>query len=460
MSWYKWFGGAPVLRPTSRHAARREPVSRRAFLGGGAAMIGLPYLVSLVPREARAVAAADPVRLLYWYGPCGIRMEHWVPSATGTGYDLPRILAPLANVQSKVSVLTGLANRAAQVPVAGDHARGTGSFLTCEEVRLTDGADILNGQSADQFVAQALAGTTPFNSLELGTTGGSSIGNCDSGYSCAYTRNISWLDEDTPMPKMTDPRLVFDRLFAGYDTEMTQEAIERRKRWRTSVLDHALDDTNTLMPKLSRSDQAKLDEYLTGLRELEVRIELADQGTCVPGDRPDDAYDYQEVTTAMIDLQVKALECDLTRVITFMLENGGSYRSFDFLGVTGAHHELSHHQSDPTKLEALSVIGTWQMQQFAYLLEQLDGIEESNGSTLLDNVLAYFSSEISDGDRHNHDDLPVLLAGLGGGYAPAGQHKRYSSEQPVANLYIAMAEAAGVAMGPFGQDGTGPLDLS
>lgn len=460
MSWSKWFGGAPVRRPTSRHSARREPLTRRAFLGGGAAVIGLPYLVSLMPRDARAVAATDPVRLAYWYAPCGFRMEHWVPNATGTGYDLPRILGSLAPVQAKTTVLTGLANRAAQVPVAGDHARGTGSFLTCEEVRLTDGADILNGQSADQFVAQALAGQTPFNSLELGTTGGSSVGNCDSGYSCAYTRNISWLDEDTPMPKMTDPRLVFDRLFAGYDTEQTQEAIDRRIRWRTSVLDHTLADTNDLMPRLSRSDQAKLDEYLTGLRELEIRIANAGAGECVPGDRPDDAFDYQDVMVAMIDLQVKALECDLTRVISFMMENGGSYRSFDFLGVTGGHHELSHHQGDAVKNEGLSVIGEWEIQQFSDFLQKLDAIEESNGNTLLDNTLAFLSSEISDGDRHNHDDLPVLLAGSGGGYAPPGQHKDFGSEQPIANLYIAMAEAAGVAMGPFGQDGTGPLDLS
>lgn len=461
MSWSKWFGGAPVQRPTSRHASRRHvPVSRRAFIGGGAAVIGLPFLASLMPREARAVGAADPVRLMYWYLPCGIHMADWVPNATGTGYDLPRILAPLSTVQSKVSVLTGLANRAAQVPVAGDHARGTGSFLTCEEVRLTDGADIQNGQSADQFVASALAGTTSFNSLELGTTGGGSTGNCDSGYSCAYSRNISWADEDTPLPKTTDPRLVFDRLFAGFDTTMTQEAIDRRKRWRSSVLDHSLADTNALMPRLSYSDKAKLDEYLTGLRDLEIRIQNAGAGECLPGDRPDDAFDYEQVTRAMIDLQVKAVECDLTRVITFMMENGGSYRSFEFLGVTGGHHELSHHQSDPAKLESLAVINTWEIEQFAYLLEQLDGITEASGSTLLDNSLVYLSSEISDGDRHNHDDMPVLLAGGGGGYVVPGQHKRYSSEQPMANLFIAMAEAAGVAMGPFGQDGVAPLDLS
>ena len=211
MSWSQGWGGG----------ARRGPVSRRAFLGGGAAVVGLPFLESLVPRAARAQSVSDPVRLAFWYVPCGIRMEHWRPTRTGAGYDLPRILQPLAPIQSKVNVLTGLANRAAVVPVAGDHARGTGSYLSCRTVALTDGEDIANGQSIDQAVATQLAGLTSFASLELGTTGGASIGNCDSGYSCAYVRNIAWADEDTPLPKMTDPRLVFDRLFAGFDPSMT-----------------------------------------------------------------------------------------------------------------------------------------------------------------------------------------------------------------------------------------------
>lgn len=454
MTWSKWFGGDTGLVP----GRRRVPVSRRAFLGGGAAVVALPFLESL--RGAHAVTAPVPVRTLFWYLPCGIRMEHWRPEATGFGYDLPRILAPLAPHQGKVSVISGLANRAASVPVAGDHARGTGSFLTCMECRLTDGSDIENGVSIDQVIAEGLGNATVFGSLELGAEGGLSIGNCDSGYSCAYSRNISWADENTPLPKSTDPSVVFDRLFAGFDTDLTQEDIDRRQRWRTSVLDHAMADANALNTRLSTSDRAKLDEYMTGIRELEQRLQNGEALTCVPGERPEDVQDYAAIVKAMTDLQVKALECDLTRVVSFMMENGGSYRSYDFIGVTGAHHELSHHQSDPTKLEGLSAIDTWEIEQFAYLLQQMDAITEANGATLLDNSLVLLSSEISDGDRHNHDDLPVLLAGSGGGYTTPGRHIDLGQETPIADLFIAMADAAGVAVPSFGQDGTQPLDLS
>ena len=455
MSWSKWFGG-PATRA---HRGRALPSSRRAFLGGGAAVIALPFLESL-RAPAYAMGAQDPVRVLFWYLPNGVRMEHWRPTATGRGYDLPRILQPLAPHQAEVSVFTGLANRAASVPVAGDHARGTGSFLTCMECRLTDGADIQNGISIDQVVANGLRGQTPFASLELGAMGGASIGNCDSGYSCAYSRNISWADENSPLPKSTDPGLVFDRLFSGFDESLTQEDIDRRKRWRGSVLDHALGDALALEPRLSTSDRLKLDEYLTGIREIEARLQSADTGECLPGPSPEDVYDYAEVVRTLTDLQVKALECDLTRVVSFMMENGGSYRSFDFIGVTGAHHELSHHQSDPAKLEALSEIDTWEVEQFAYLLQQMQGVTEANGATLLDNSLVLLSSEISDGDRHNHDDLPVLLAGRGGGAHDAGRHVDLGTETPIADLFIAMAGAAGVSVGSFGQDGTRALDLT
>jgi len=455
MSWNKWFGG----RSTARRRGRALPSSRRAFLGGAAAVIGLPFLESL-RAPAYAVSGADPVRVLFWYVPCGIRMEHWRPDTTGRGYDLKRILQPIAPHQDRVSLFTGLANRAADVPVAGDHARGTGSFLTCMECRLTDGEDIENGISIDQVIAEGLSGQTPFSSLELGAEGGLPIGNCDSGYSCAYSRNIAWADENTPLPKSTDPSLVFDRLFAGFDDNLTQEDIDRRNRWRTSVLDHALEDAEALHTKLSTSDRLKLDEYMTGIRDLEVRIQNGSgDGECVPGTRPEDVYDYADIVRTMTDLQVKALECDLTRVVTFMMENGGSYRSFDFIGVTGGHHELSHHQDDPDKLEALSEIGTWEMEQFAYLLEQMEAVEEANGASLLDNSLVFLSSEISDGDWHNHDDLPVLLAGAGGGAHDPGRHVDLGVETPIADLYIAMAEAAGVTVSSFGQDGTAALDL-
>lgn len=450
--WTQWYGGRPT-------AQRASPASRRAFLGGAAAVVTLPFFASL--RGADAAPSTPPVRLVYWYVPDGIVMEQYRPAADGPlPAVLPRLLQPLDAVKSELLVLSGLANRAAMVPVAGDHARGTGSFLTCTTVEHTAATDIKNGISVDQVAANELAALTPFKSLELGAAGGSSVGDCDSGYSCAYSRNISWLDEDTPNPKLTDPALVFDRLFSGFDASLTAEEIERRRKWRTSVLDHVTTQANDLTARLSVADQAKLDEYLTGVRELEIRVQ-AEVETCVPGERPPSGLDYASIVRAMSDLTVLAFSCDLTRVITFMCENGGSGRSFDFLGIPESHHDLSHHLDDPTKIEKLAQIDTWEIGEFAYLLERLAATPEADGTSILDNALCMFSSEIADGNAHNHDDLPVLLAGRGGGYVAApGRHKTYGAEPSIGDLYLAMLDAVGVSPGTFGQDGTSILDLS
>lgn len=431
--------------------------SRRAFLGGGAAAITLPWLESFSRASANPAGGLCPVRLLWVYVPNGMVMADFTPQATGPGYDLPRILAPLANVQSEVSVLTGLQNMPAVVPVAGDHARGTGSFLSCVTIEHTSGDDIRNGISIDQVVANAIGDQTSFSSLELGTTGGAPAGDCDSGYSCAYSRNISWASDTVPMAKLTDPGLVFDRLFAGFDINLTEEDRERRKRWRTSVLDTVVAEANSLNSKLSTSDQVKLDEYLTGVRDLEVRIQDGVDGTCIVPNEPPLGPDYETSLQLLQELLVKAFECDLSRVATLMYENAGSYRSFDFIGVTGAHHELSHHQDDPATIEQLVTIDTWEMTQFAMLLEAMNSVIEPDGNTLLDNSLVCLSSEISDGNWHNHNDLPVLLAGRGGGLHAAGEHRMHL-DTPVANLYLAMAEAAGVSVASHG-DSTGILPL-
>lgn len=431
--------------------------SRRAFLGGAAAVVSLPFLESL---SARAVAPRAPVRLLFWFAPNGVVMDQFLPPRPGPLGALPRVLAPLENVKSEVLVLGGLANLSAAVPVPGDHARGTGSFLTCTTVEHTAAEDIHNGISADQVAANALAGETPFKSLELGTTGGSSVGDCDSGYSCAYVRNISWLDEDTPNPKLVDPSLVFERLFAGYDDVASADSAAARKAWRTSVLDHVLAEANELHGKVSAADQAKLDEYLTGVRELETLVQ-SDLGlSCDPGGPPGSGLAYPDLVRAMSDLTVLAFECDLTRIATFMLENGGSYRSFDFLGIPNAHHELSHHQGDPTKIEQLAQIDTWAMGEFAYLLERLNETPDVDGNSLLHNSLVMFSSEVSDGDAHNHDNLPIVLAGRGGGYVEnAGAYISYPGRPSIADLYLTMFEAVGAPQSSFGSDSAGPLSL-
>lgn len=455
MTWTKWWqrGNAPI-----RRLGQRGPWSRRAFLGGGAAVITLPFLESLRGGAwAGPLGSPCPVRSIFVYVPNGMMMADWTPSATGANYDLPRILAPLASVQDQVSVISGLDNPAAVVPVPGDHARGTGSFLSCVTVEHTSGDDISNGISADQVIANAIGGQTLFPSIELGCVGGTPVGDCDSGYSCAYTRNISWADETTPMAKLTDPSIVFDRLFAGLDLDLSEEDRERRKRWRSSVLDTVTEDANRLNLVLSQSDRNKLDEYLTGIRDLEARIQSGFDGECLPGEEPTTNLPYEQQVPVMNDLIVQALACDLTRVATFMLENAGSNRSFDFLGVTGAHHELSHHQNVESTTESLVTIGTWEVEQFAHLVSGLAGVTEADGSTLLDNSLVFFSSEIADGDSHSHYDLPVLLAGSGGGAHNPGRHID-AEGAIISELFLSMMYAAGVTPGGFA-DAQSPLDL-
>jgi hypothetical protein len=426
------------------------------LLGGASATLALPFLESALPRSARA-QAAPPLRFLGYYVPCGFRMAHWTPQATGAGYDLPLILEPLAAVQQHVSVLSRIANRPARPDGAGDHASGTGAFLTCAHPRKTEGADIENGISLDQHMAEALGGETTLKSLQLGIDGGGSAGGCDSGYSCAYARNVSWSGPQTPLPKLTDPAIVFDRLFAGFDTQATMEEVARRQRQSASLLDYVLGDAMRLSGKLGVSDRAKLDEYMTGVRELEMRIMGGSDGpSCDPGMRPSEDLGYQEHVVLMSDLMVLAMQCDVTRFTTFMLGNAGSNRSYDFLGVTGGHHELSHHGGDAGKNDALTTIGTWEVQQLAYLLDKMSKVDEG-GESLLDHSVVFFSSEIEDGDSHSHFNMPILLAGKGGGAFTPGRHLVFEDEPSVGNLFVSILQAFGMGDSAFGDDGTEPL---
>jgi hypothetical protein len=434
--------------------------SRRALLGGAGATLALPFLESAIPRELRRTAhaqAAAPLRFLGYYVPCGFRMAHWTPMTTGAGYDLPLILEPLMNVQSHVSVISKLANRPARPDGPGDHASGTGAFLTCAHPRKTEGADIENGISLDQHLANELGNDTALRSLQLGIDGGSSAGGCDSGYSCAYARNVSWSGPSTPLPKLTDPAIVFDRLFAGFDTQASADEIARRQRQSSSLLDYVLGDASALSMRLGGSDRKKLDEYMSGVRELEMRIMSGGSGTsCDPGVRPTTDRGYQEHVQVMSDLMVLAMQCDVTRFTTFMIGNAGSNRGYDFLGVTGGHHELSHHAQDAAKLDALTTIGTWEVEQFAYLLDKMSKVDEG-GESLLDHSVVFFSSEIEDGDSHSHMNMPILLAGKAGGAFTPGRHIVFDGEPSVGNLFVSIMETFGLTDGAFGDDGTAPL---
>jgi hypothetical protein len=441
-------------------------LTRRALFGAAGVALSIPFLESLSPRRT-AVAGVPlmPRRLIVWYVPNGINgstPNAFRPVAAGSAYALTPMLAPLAPLRAEVQVLTGLANRPAQASYmgsndgAGDHARGTGSFLTNARIAKTEGAGVRNGVSFDQVAAAAIGGSTRLPSLQLGIDGGSSTGGCDSGYSCAYARNISWADATTPVPKLTNPAVIFDRLFAGGES-MALRA--RRQAYQSSVLDYIRGDAERLQQRLGATDRQKLDEYLTAVRELERRIMAADAPmTCTLPPRPVEGLAYAELVAVMNNLMALALRCDATRVITFMLGNAGSGRDYSFIGAAGAHHEISHHMSEPEKLAKLQTIGTWEVQQFAGLLRLLDGMREPDGTSLLDNSAVLFSSEIADGNGHLHHGLPVVLAGRCGGALTPGRHVVYAEERPIANLFLALLNALGATATSFGLEGTRVLE--
>lgn len=436
----------------SKSAPRKRSLTRRAFLGGAGAALTLPWFESMQSSKALAADGA-PKRILAYYFPDGIHMPKWRPSIVGAGYDLPPILAPLGDLKSKVNVISGLANRPARPDGPGDHASGTGAFLTVAHPKKTEGADIQNGISMDQVAANTLKEFTRIPSLQLGIDGGSGVGDCDSGYSCAYARNISWASATQPLPKITSPAAAFDQLFAGFDPQATAEEQAKRTLYRTSVLDHVREDAKRLHGRLGTTDRAKLDQYLTGVDELEEKISKASTGpACDPFDRPGDPGDIVAHSDIMNRLMTLAFQCDSTRVISFMLANAGSNRSYEFLGVSGGHHEISHHQSLQENFDKLTIIDTWEVQQFANLLQMLDDVEDVGGGTLLDNSLVFFSSEISDGNAHNHNDMPILLAGSAGGEIQTGRHLVYEGEPSVAKLFVSMLNATGVEAEAFGDD--------
>jgi hypothetical protein len=442
----------------------KRSVSRRLLLGGAASLFGLPFLESALPRSARAQAQAAPVRLVYIYLPNGLDMATFRPATTGADYTLPPMFAGLEALKGDFSIVTGLENANARPDGPGDHAAGTSSFITCAHAFKSETA-IKIGVSADQIAAKKLGIATRLPSLQLGIDGGGGTGNCDSGYSCAYTRNISWSDEVTPLPKIVDPAQAFNQLFEGYDPGASETEAAKRRAYEKSVIDFVLADVDALAPKLGATDKTKLDQYLTGVRELEKRVvELGPQVTCTPGAPPPkkDQLDYRAHLKAMMDLIALSFACDATRVVTLMFGNALSGRTHPFLDISGGHHDISHHMNDAALIAKLAKIGAWEMQQLGYLLDKLKQQPDSvEGQNVLYNSAVFCSSDISDGNRHNHDDMPIVLGGHGGGKLKPGQHVRYAADkgapkQKVANLLVTMLDAAGVSGSTLG-DSSGLL---
>jgi hypothetical protein len=422
-------------------------------------MIGLPWLEAMTPvRKAMAGGAAPPLRFVAVYVPCGIHMADWTPTATGTNFTLPYILEPLADLQSDILVLSGLDNHGGEFNAPGDHARGTGSFLSCTVVNLSE-TDITNQTTIDQLYAQAVGTETPMPSLQLGTEGGGNVGNCDSGYSCAYSRNISW-NGNTPIPKLTDTATAFDLLFAGFDPQATAAELARRKARRLSVLDYAVSDAEALKIKLGHSDQIKVEEYLDSVRDLELRVQAESTSpACDLGAFDPNFQDYAAHVRLMCDIIVKAMQCDRTRAITFMMENGGSNRDFGFIGAPGGHHYISHHNNEQANFDKLRIIDRWEVEQLAYLLAQLKASPEGpEGGSVLDNSCIFFGSEIEDGNSHAHVNMPVLVAGKLGGTIETGKHTSFG-DVPLDNLFVAIGQRLGLDIDSYGQFSTGPLDI-
>jgi hypothetical protein len=441
----------------------KQSVSRRTILKGLSTAIALPWLDAMGPvtswaaEGSEAKAAVAPNRMAFLYVPNGKNMADWTPKTEGTGFELTSILEPLAPVKDDLLVLTGLTADGARPhgDGGGDHARALAAFLTGAHPVKTDGTDIRNGISVDQVAASRIGDQTRLGSLEIGCEAGAMAGNCDSGYSCVYSSTMSWRSATQPIPKEVNPKLVFERLFGSGAND------DRRQRdaLRKSVLDFVREDSRDLTSKLGKNDQRKLDEYFSSIRDIEQRIERATHlpevkapDYPVPAGIPKDFPDHLKM---MSDLLVLAFQADVTRISTFVFTNEGSNRSYPFAGVPEGHHDLSHHGNDAKKKEKIRDINKFHVTQLAYLLQKLKSIPEGDG-TLLDHCLIAYGSANSDGNAHNHDNLPVLLAGKGGGTVQTGRHIVYPKETPISNLWLSMLERVDVKV-PFLGDSTGAL---
>jgi hypothetical protein len=439
-------------------------ISRRTVLRGIGTAIALPWLEAKLPRVAcGAETPKPPVRMAFLSVPNGKHMPDWTPDKAGTDFELKSTLQPIAKFKSQMLQLSGLAldGGEAHGDGPGDHARSCASFLTGAHPKKTDGADIYNGISVDQLAAEKIGHQTRFPSLELGIERGAQSGNCDSGYSCAYSANVAWRTPTSPVAKEIDPTAVFDRLFGEGDSGEQGLAKAKRERYRKSVLDFVLEDAKQLQSRLGASDQRKLDEYLYAVRDIERRIggvdKLAGAEQGINFSRPAGVpAKFEDHTKLLFDLMTLAFQTDSTRVISFMYANEGSNRNYPEVNVNEGHHNLSHHGNKAEKQALISQINRYHITLLSHLLERLASIKEGD-RTLLDNSMIFYGSGIGDGNRHNHDDLPIAVFGRGGGALKTGRHNIYPKDTPLTNLYRTMLDIGGAHVDSF-SDSTSLLE--
>jgi hypothetical protein len=430
-------------------------------------MVAIPMLDAMLPSIARGrdLYTKAPVRLAFAYVPNGIVMKDWTPKATGKDFEFIRILKPLEAFRDDIVVLSNLDSHTGNAlgDGPGDHARAGASFLTGVHCHKTAGADIRGGVSVDQVAARKLTGVTRFASLELGCEDSRTVGDCDSGYSCAYTNSLSWRTPQNPMPPEVNPRAAFERLFGtAEDLSLDLQTRALRLKSRRSVLDFVRDDTQSLVKTLGPGDRRKLDEYLFSIREVEQRIERAEKDSpqLPPGiDKPEGIpFEFPEYAKLMCDLQVLAFQSDLTRVVTLVFGREGSNRVYQEIGISDPHHPLTHHRNNPDWIEKVTRINTLHVELFAYLLQRLKSTAEAGGN-LLDHAMLVYGSGIADGNRHTHEALPVLLAGGGGGSLKPGKHLIAQVGTPITNLYLSILDRMGVHEERLG-DSTGRFELN
>lgn len=439
-------------------AQRHLSLSRRQFLRGIGACIALPVLGSAIRGASRAAvpateglattASGAPLRMAFVYIPNGVHQDYWWPTGEGANFSLSRTMQPLAPLQKSIQILGGLdhKNATAGNDGGGDHARANATFLTGARARKTDSTDIQVGISVDQVTANRVGHMTRFPSLELSCDTIRKSGRCDSGYSCAYQYNLSWASATTPMAPESNPRLVFERLFGVGGPEERQKNFELRQATQRSLLDFVIDDAKSLQRQLSRHDQQKLDEYLTGVREIEQRIErgekfgdLPNPHAEAPGTAP---ANFGEHMNIMFDLLAMAFETDSTRVSTLLLAGDGNNRAYPQIGIPEGHHFCSHHRLNPELMEKIGQIDHYYMEHFARFLTKLDEKKDVDGKSILHNSMIVYGSGNADGNRHTHFNLPIILAGGGGGALNPGRFSQFGGV-PMSNLLLSLNDRMG-----------------
>jgi len=440
-------------------AQRHESLSRRQVLRGLGASIALPTLMSASPAFAKSVSKEVPTRMAFVYVPNGAIPAAWWPAGEGgTDFALSPTLAPLVNVRKSLQVISGLdcVSADAGPDGAGDHARAGGTFLTGVRIKKTAGSDIRAGVSLDQAVANEIGHHTRFASLELTCDVVRKSGECDSGYACAYEYNLSWTSPNQPLAPEHNPQFAFERLFGEGARHERVANLKRRESEQHSILDYVLEDAKSLDAKLDGRDRQKLDQYLTSVREIEQRIAVS---RTMPVANPDvDApagvpANYSDHVSLMFDMLLLAFQTDSTRIGTLLVAREGSNRPFNDIGISSGHHDLTHHKNSPEIIEKVKLIDRWYVEHLAAFLEKMQKTEEADGQSLLHHSMVLYGSGNADGNRHTHVNLPVVLAGAGGGAFQTGRYIKAKS-QPIPNLFLSMADAMGTNLPSHG-DSTG-----